>query len=174
MASVLHAAFPFALRPVQSDAVLPGLRPGAGDFMWVLVDSLRRGSRAARYQAVGWGPLTVVCIVRLVSGLIPSITSDDAMTLFYAGCVVEVLATTLGVADRFMAMKDERNRARLEARVLGRLSERDPLTGLMNRRAIEDASARCTAKGSTPSRCSTSITSRLSTTATAMRSATRC
>jgi diguanylate cyclase (GGDEF)-like protein len=51
--------------------------------------------------------------------------------------VVEVLATTLGVAERFMAIKDQRNRAQLEARVLGELSERDPLTGLMNRRAIE-------------------------------------
>jgi diguanylate cyclase (GGDEF)-like protein len=72
-----------------------------------------------------------------VSGLIPALPSADAMMLFYIGCVVEVLATTLGVADRFMAIKDARNRAQLEARVLGELSERDPLTGLMNRRAIE-------------------------------------
>jgi diguanylate cyclase (GGDEF)-like protein len=136
-ASLLHAVFPFALRAVQSDLYYLAYVPVLALYIWVLVNSLRRGSRAARYQAVGWGPLTVVCIVRLVSGLIPSIPSHDAMTLFYAGCVVEVLATTLGVADRFMAMKDERNRARLEARVLGELSERDPLTGLMNRRAIE-------------------------------------
>jgi diguanylate cyclase (GGDEF)-like protein len=136
-ASTLHAAFPFALRAVQSDLYYLAFIPVLALYMWTLGDALRRGSRAARYQAVGWGPLTVVCIVRLVSGLIPSLPSDDAMMLFYAGCVVEVLATTLGVADRFMEMKDERNRARLEARVLGELSERDPLTGLMNRRAIE-------------------------------------
>jgi diguanylate cyclase (GGDEF)-like protein len=69
--------------------------------------------------------------------------------LFYAGCVVEVLATTLGVADRFMAIRDERDRARTEARVLEGLSERDALTGLLNRRVIEDRFVRLRAEGFT-------------------------
>ena len=120
------------------DAVLLGLRPGAG--------ALHMGTRQLAAPRQPRGPLSggrvgaddhVVGIVRLVSGLIPRSRRPDAMTLFYAGCVVEVLATTLGVADRFMAIKDERDRARTEARVLGELSERDPLTGLINRRAIE-------------------------------------
>jgi diguanylate cyclase (GGDEF)-like protein len=106
-------------------------------YVLMLVDALRRGSRAARYQAIGWAPMILVGLVRLVSGLMPGMASADAMGLFYLGCVIEVMATTLGVADRFMAIKDERNRAQLEARALGELSERDPLTGLMNRRAIE-------------------------------------
>src|SRR5690606_16786960 len=107
-------------------------------YLAALVDALRKGSRAARFQAVGWTPLVAVCLVRLVSGLVPSIPNTDAMLLFYAGCVVEVLATTLGVADRFMIIRDQRDFARTEARVLERLSERDALTGLMNRRVIED------------------------------------
>jgi diguanylate cyclase (GGDEF)-like protein len=149
LASTLHAFFPFALRPVQSSLYYLAYIPVLVLYMGALADALRRGSRAARYQAVGWAPLTVVCLVRLISGLLPSIPSDDAMMLFYAGCVVEVLATTLGVADRFMAIRDERDRARTEARVLEGLSERDALTGLLNRRVIEDRFVRLRAEGFT-------------------------
>jgi diguanylate cyclase (GGDEF)-like protein len=59
------------------------------------------------------------------------------MLLFYIGCVWEVIFTTLGVAERFVTIKRERDRARDAAELLERLSETDPLTGLLNRRAIE-------------------------------------
>lgn len=49
----------------------------------------------------------------------------------------EVLLTTLGVAERFVTIKRERDLARNEADLLERISETDPLTGLLNRRAIE-------------------------------------
>lgn len=149
LCSTLHAVFPFVLRPVQSDLYYVAYVPVLAVYVLVLVDALRRGSRAARFQALGWGPMVVVCLVRLVSGLVPSIPNNDAMLLFYAGCVVEVLATTLGVADRFMAIKDQRDRARTEARVLESLSERDALTGLLNRRVIEDRFTTLRAEGFT-------------------------
>ncbi|MGV3554134.1 MAG: sensor domain-containing diguanylate cyclase [Croceibacterium sp.] len=138
LASILHATMPFVLRPWQSSLYYLAFLPVLMVYLTVIIDALRRGSRAARFQAVGWTPLVVVCLIRLVSGLVPSIPSTDAMLLFFLGCVVEVLATTLGVADRFMAIKDQRDHARTEAQVLERLSERDALTGLMNRRVIED------------------------------------
>jgi diguanylate cyclase (GGDEF)-like protein len=147
--SGLHASFPFVLRPVQSALYYWAYVPVLVVFVWVLADALRRGSRAARYQAIGWAPMLGVGVIRLISGLLPSTTSDDAMMLFYAGCVVEVLATTLGVADRFMAIKDERDRAQTEAQLLERLSERDPLTGMLNRRALHDRFAMLRAEGFT-------------------------
>jgi diguanylate cyclase (GGDEF)-like protein len=147
--SGLHATFPFALRPVQSALYYWAYVPVLVVFLWVLTDALRRGSRAARYQAIGWAPMLGVGVIRLISGLLPSMASDDAMMLFYAGCVVEVLATTLGVADRFMAIKDQRDRAQTEAQVLERLSERDPLTGMLNRRALQDRFAMLRAEGFT-------------------------
>jgi len=147
--STLHAGFPFALRPIQSTLYYWAYTPVLAAYLGMLADALRRGSRAARFQAVGWAPMIAVCFVRLISGLVPSIPSADGMLLFYAGCVVEVLATTLGVADRFMILKDERDRARTEARVLESLSERDALTGLFNRRVIEDRFARFRAEGFT-------------------------
>jgi len=147
--SALHAAFPFALRPIQSDLYYWAYIPVLVTYLWVLADALRRGSRAARYQAVGWAPMIVVGVIRIISGLVASIPSVDAMMLFYAGCVIEVLATTLGVADRFMTIKDQRDSARTEALVLERLSERDALTGLFNRRVIEDRFERLRAEGFT-------------------------
>jgi diguanylate cyclase (GGDEF)-like protein len=135
--SAFHAAFPFVARPIQSSAYTAAFAPILAVFMLSVVDALRRGSRAARYQAVGYAPMVAVGLIRLVTGIVPWLQSADATLLFYAGCVCEVVFTTLGVAERFVTMKRERDRARNEAELLERLSETDPLTGLLNRRAIE-------------------------------------
>jgi diguanylate cyclase (GGDEF)-like protein len=50
---------------------------------------------------------------------------------------LEVVMVWMAVMQRFVALKQERDMARLEALALGELSERDPLTGLMNRRVLE-------------------------------------
>ncbi|WP_114520981.1 diguanylate cyclase [Altererythrobacter sp. ZODW24] len=106
-------------------------------FMAVAWDAIKRGSRAAWFQLVGWTPLILVGITRLVTYALPGVPSLDANTLFYVAVGLEVIATTLGVADRFMIIRIERDRARASARIMEELSERDHLTGLMNRRAIE-------------------------------------
>lgn len=135
--SVFHAAFPFVARSVQSSVYTAAFAPILLIFLIAMVDSLRRGSRAAKYQAAGYALMTVVGLVRLVTGVVPGLPHTDAMTLFYVGCIAEITFTTLGMADRFVTMRRERDRARTEADVLERLSETDPLTGLLNRRAIE-------------------------------------
>ncbi len=135
--SVLHAAFPFVARPLQSSAYTAAFAPVLAIFVLSMIDALRRGSRAARFQAVGYAPMVVVGLIRLVTGTVPWLHSTDATLLFYIGCVCEVVFTTLGVAERFVTMKRERDGARNEAELLERLSETDPLTGLLNRRAIE-------------------------------------
>eukprot|EP00913_Durusdinium_trenchii_P026922 g25257.t1 len=135
--SFFHAIFPFAARPIQSTVYTAAFAPVLAVFVLSMIDSLRRGSRAARFQAIGYAPLAVVGLIRLVTGVTPGLHSADAMLLFYFGCMFEVLLTTLGVAERFVTIKRERDRARNEADVLERLSETDPLTGLLNRRAIE-------------------------------------
>jgi diguanylate cyclase (GGDEF)-like protein len=135
--SIFHATFPFVARPIQSTAYTAAFTPVLVVFVLSLIDSLRRGSRAARFQAIGYTPLALVGLIRLVTGVAPWLNSADAMLLFYFGCMFEVLFTTLGVAERFMSIKKERDGARNEADLLERLSETDPLTGLLNRRAIE-------------------------------------
>lgn len=135
--SAFHAAFPFVARSIQTSAYTAAFAPVLAVFLLSMIDALRRGSRAARFQAAGYAPMVVVGLIRLVTGVIPWLHSTDAMLLFYVGCVWEVVFTTLGVAERFVTMKRERDRARNEADLLERLSETDPLTGLLNRRAIE-------------------------------------
>jgi diguanylate cyclase (GGDEF)-like protein len=49
-----------------------------------------------------------------------------------------VIIVTLGVADRFLLLRQERDQAIVRANTLKQLSERDALTGLHNRRVIEE------------------------------------
>ncbi len=135
--SLFHAVFPFVARPIQSSAYTAAFAPILAVFILSMIDALRRGSRAARFQAFGYAPMVVVGLTRLVTGVVPWLHSTDATLLFYIGCMCEVVFTTLGVAERFVTMKRERDGARNEAELLERLSETDPLTGLLNRRAIE-------------------------------------
>lgn len=55
----------------------------------------------------------------------------------YVAVGIEVVVISLAIADRFLALRRERDAARSEARMLEKISTRDSLTGLMNRRAIE-------------------------------------
>lgn len=135
--SVSHAAFPFVGRSIQSTLYTAAFAPVIVIFILAVADALRRGSRAAKFQAIGYTPVIMAGLVRLATGVVPWFESDDAMLLFYVGCACEVLFTALGVADRFMTIKRQRDSARFEADALERLSERDALTGLLNRRAIE-------------------------------------
>ncbi len=136
--SFAHANFPFVGRSWQSDAYYIAYLPVLLLYIATMADALWRGSRAAKFQLVGWVPLLGVGIVRIVSQFSEALPATDAMQLFYLGCVFEVMATTLGVADRFMSIKNQRDRARTEARMLERLTERDTLTGLYNRRLLEE------------------------------------
>ncbi|WP_082496513.1 diguanylate cyclase [Aminobacter sp. DSM 101952] len=142
-----HAAFPFAGRQFQSTVYTAAFAPVLIIFMVSVADALLRGSRAARFQAIGYIPVLMTGLVRLVTGVVPGLQSNDAMLLFYVGCACEVLFTTLGVADRFMTIKRQRDSARFEADMLERLSERDALTGLLNRRAIEQNFERFRSEG---------------------------
>lgn len=137
MLSIFHTLFPYVARPVQSAIYTAAFAPVIILFVWAMLEAVHRGSRAAKFQAIGYAPMLVVGIIRLVTGIVPTFESNDAMTIFYFGCAFEVLLTTMGVADRFMQLKNQRDNARSEAKLLERLTESDPLTGLLNRRAIE-------------------------------------
>ncbi|WP_378947718.1 diguanylate cyclase [Mesorhizobium sp. ANAO-SY3R2] len=145
--STSHAAFPFVGRSIQSTLYTAAFAPVIVIFILSVADALRRGSRAAKFQAIGYVPVIMAGLVRLVTGVAPWLQSHDAMLLFYVGCVWEVLFTTLGVADRFMTIKRQRDSARFEADMLERVSERDALTGLLNRRAIEQNFEKFRAEG---------------------------
>ncbi|MGQ3214514.1 MAG: sensor domain-containing diguanylate cyclase [Shinella sp.] len=145
--STSHAAFPFVARPFQSTVYTAAFAPVVVVFILSVSDALRRGSRAAKFQVIGYMPMILAGLVRLVTGVMPGFHSNDAMVLFYVGCIFEVLFTTLGVADRFMSIRRQGDHARFEADMLERLAERDALTGLLNRRAIEQNFEKFRAEG---------------------------
>lgn len=135
--TILHVLFPQLARPIQTPLYYATFVPVLILFCVVMGDAWRHGSRAVRYQLIGWTPFLVVGIIRIVTMLTPSLENDNAMGLFYLAMVIQSVATSLGVADRFMVIKRQRDRAMTRVSSLTRLSERDDLTGLYNRRALD-------------------------------------
>ena len=135
--SMIHAFLPNLLRPVHTAAYYAAFIPVLVLFVIAMADAWRRGSRAVRFQLIGWAPFVAVGVVRIATLLLPGWEQNDAMPLYYLAMVVESVATSLGVADRFMIIKRQRDRALTRAQSLERLSERDDLTGLYNRRALD-------------------------------------
>ncbi|WP_053044083.1 GGDEF domain-containing protein [Pelagerythrobacter marensis] len=129
--------------PLHGIALAPVL------LLWLQVvgRALMRGSRAVWFQLVGWIPLTVVFLIELATELMPGVPAVRTLDLFYLGLVCEATVTALGVTDRFLTLRRERDKARRMAAALGNLVERDPLTGLMNRRGLDGRFAQLRAEG---------------------------
>ena len=101
-----------------------------------------RGSRYARFFLIGWTPLLATTVLSSLQpfGIATGWTWSDSAA-FGAGAL-EALVLSLGLADRSLALRRDRDHAR-------RLADIDALTGLYNRRAwterafaLEDANRR--------------------------------
>ncbi len=103
-----------------------------------LGEAILRGSRAARFIGLAWTPIIVASVDRLLRGLGLYVGPSSLDQMLYLATGFEVIIMSLAVADRFLALRGERDAALTEAKTLERLSERDPLTGLMNRRALDE------------------------------------
>lgn len=82
--------------------------------------------------------MIIVGVVRIATGLLPNLPNNDTILLFYFGYVFEVLSTAMEVAHQFMALKDQRDRAKRDAELMEYMAQHDALTGLFNRRALVD------------------------------------
>ena len=102
-----------------------------------VIEAILRGSRSARFLAMAWGPIIIASIERLLRGLGLHIAPSSHDQMLYVAIGIEVVVISLAIADRFLALRRERDAALTEAKMLEQLSARDSLTGLMNRRAIE-------------------------------------
>ncbi|WP_255547938.1 GGDEF domain-containing protein [Erythrobacter ani] len=112
-----------------------------------LVEAVLRGSRSARFVTVAWIPLILASIERLWRGLGVYVGPPELDLLLFVATGFEVTIISLAIADRFFAIRRERDEAVENAEELSRLSERDSLTGLMNRRAITARFPELIAKG---------------------------
>jgi diguanylate cyclase (GGDEF)-like protein len=113
------------------------ITPAAGIVTFLIVHALSRGSRSARFVAVAWAPLIVTSLERVARGLGWHTGPSSLDLMMFGATGIEVVVISLAIADRFLAIRRERDAALTEARMLAQISTRDSLTGLMNRRAIE-------------------------------------
>lgn len=102
-----------------------------------LIHAIVRGSRSAKFVAAAWFPLILTSIERLVRGLGVYAGPAQLDLMMFVATGIELVIISLAIADRFLAIRHERDAALTEARMLEQISTRDSLTGLMNRRAIE-------------------------------------
>ena len=102
-----------------------------------VLEAVLRGSRSARYIAAAWLPIIIASIERLLRGLGWHVGPSSLDQMMYVAIGMEVVVISLAIADRFFALRQERDAALTEAKILEQISTRDSLTGLMNRRAIE-------------------------------------
>jgi diguanylate cyclase (GGDEF)-like protein len=94
-----------------------------------------RGSRYALFYLVGWIPLLAVTVLGSLQlyGLLAGWTGSGDAAL--AAGAFDAVVLSLGLADRSLALRRDRDAAR-------RLADIDPLTGVWNRRAWSDRLAR--------------------------------
>ena len=126
-----------ALRLTINPVYLMSFLPAALIVIGVAMASLAKGSRGARWALLGFVPLIAAGILRLLQALewihLP-FTVEDAVFL---GLVLLAVITAMGVGDRFLTLKEDRDQARTQAIRLGQMANTDGLTGLANRRAFD-------------------------------------
>lgn len=125
------------LRPYVAPLYLASFLPLIALFGWVMVVALRRGSRAVLFQIAAWTPMMVTALIRIFSALGVTDAPVEMLLEQHAAMGLEVIVTSLGALDRLMAIRRQRDLAVAEARMLVDSAERDHLTGLFNRRALE-------------------------------------
>ena len=124
-------------QPFDNSGYFYGFAPALVVFVATLATALARGSRAVRLITIAWVPILLCCAERILRGIGVYTGPLWLDRLMFVAFALEVVMVWMAVMQRFVALKQERDMARLEALALGELSERDPLTGLMNRRVIE-------------------------------------
>ncbi|WP_164931234.1 diguanylate cyclase [Erythrobacter sp. HKB08] len=137
MVSAIHAARFEILQPLGGDFHSYGLLPVLAAYFGAIGFALYRGSRSIRYQVVGLAPIFVAVFVQLATDVVSLTVPTSSLTFLYLGVLTETIATAMGVTDRFLALRRERDSAVARSDAMARLTELDPLTGLMNRRAID-------------------------------------
>ena len=129
------AALGFA--PIESTNALarmlvnPLLIVGGPLLIGVAIAAAWHGSRYARFFLAGWTPLLAVTVLSSmqVYGIADGWTWSDEAAL--GAGALEALILSLGLADRSLALRRDRDNAR-------RLADIDALTGLYNRRGWTD------------------------------------
>ncbi|MBX7539490.1 GGDEF domain-containing protein [Qipengyuania sphaerica] len=122
--------------PLDQNFYMYGFLPMFLAVAWAIGDALVRRSRMVWFIIVGWVPAILTGFDMIANGLgLQSARTLGVTAPFYA-MAFEVCVTGVGVVTRIMVLRRERDEALRDKRDLEDISQRDPLTGLLNRRAI--------------------------------------
>lgn len=125
------------IRPFAQKFYYLSFLPVLGVYSVAIFSALKAGSRAARFQMIAWLPVMVFGFERILraAGLYEGAAWFDY--LMHIAIAFELVISSIGAADRFMAIKQQRDQARNEAKFFAERSNTDPLTNLPNRRDFE-------------------------------------
>lgn len=101
--------------------------------------ALAQGSRTARYQAAAWTGIGSVYGVSLFHDIVLDHSFESFLFLLLPALGLEVMLTALGILDRLIRLRREGQEAQAQADAMRVIAHTDPLTGLPNRRAIEES-----------------------------------
>ncbi len=135
--SVLHSADLPLLRPYCDILHIIEVLPAVLLACAMLLGAYRSGSRAVKILLISIAPAILVIVMQIGASLMGSAHQTDFLPLLYGTMLWQVVMSSWAVADRFLLTKRQRDEALLEANLLSRRSERDPLTGLFNRGALD-------------------------------------
>ena len=124
------------LRPIAQNLFLLSFLPALACFAIGITQALRRGSRAGRFVFVACCALIISMGERVLRGM--DLYEGPAWLDFiiYATLAFEMVVTALGIADRLMIIRQQRDSARESEAAFEKLASTDYLTGLANRRAL--------------------------------------
>lgn len=126
-----------AVRPWSSPAMHVIIGLAIAMIVAMLANGWHRGSIVVRFQIVGWTPILLIGSYRILAYLLPSLHPTEAIVVYQLALVFEVLVTALGIVDRFVDVRQQRDDANARALELEGVAGCDPLTGLRNRHSIE-------------------------------------
>ncbi len=140
----INSVFALMPMPVVQDVTRALINPlliVAGPLLMIAgIVALVRGSRYAAYFLVGWTPLLVLTVLSSLQTMGMFADWTWLNDLCIAAAAFEAIVLSLGLADRALAMRRDRER-------IGHLAATDSLTGVFNRRAWNERAqsllARC-------------------------------
>ena len=124
-------------RAAQSLATVLGLL-STGAMLPVMAVRAWRGERVAAYMAVGWAfyALGAVTIAALLRGYLEP--TFLAQHLYPVASMIEMATWMAVLGIRVQVIHRNADRARVESETLRALAQSDPLTGLPNRRGLQE------------------------------------
>lgn len=124
------------VRPIAQDLFLLAFVPALICFTLGIAQALGRGSRAARFVFIACCALILSMGERVLRGMDFYEGPVWLDFIIYGTLAFEMVVTALGIADRLMIIRRQRDSARESEAAFEKLASTDYLTGLNNRRAL--------------------------------------